>query len=77
MPMLVFMEEAYPWAAVVSSYGNALGCIVPTVGEIHPTLVRGGAVLDDGTTGCSTDILPAAKLILRRSSMREPASASG
>jgi hypothetical protein len=63
VPMLVLMEEAYHWAAMFSPYGNVDGGIVLTAGEIDPN-PAGGAMPDDGMTGCPTGILPAAKLIL-------------
>jgi hypothetical protein len=77
MPMLVLMEEAYPWAAVFSPYGNAHGGIVPAARETDLDPARGGTALDDGMTGCPTSILPIAKLILCRSSLRDSMSASG
>jgi hypothetical protein len=71
------MEETYPWAAVFSPYGNVHGGIVPAAREFNPDPARSGVALDDGMSGCPTDILPIAKLILRRSSLRDSMSASG
>jgi hypothetical protein len=77
MPMLVLMEESYPWTAVFSPYGSVHGGIVSTAGETDPDLDGSGAAPDDGTSGCPTGILPAAKLILHRSSLRDSLSAAG
>jgi hypothetical protein len=62
---------------VFSPYGNAHGGIVPSAREIDLASVGGGAALGDGMMGCPTGILLVAKLILRRSSMRDSVSASG
>jgi hypothetical protein len=74
--MLVLTEEAYLWAAVFSPYRNVHGGVDPAVGEtdLDPA---GGTTLDGGMTGCPADILPAAKLILCKSSMRDSMWASG
>jgi hypothetical protein len=74
--MLVLMEEAYPWAAVFSPYGNVHGGIVPTAGETNPD-PAGGAAPDDGMSGCPAGTLPASKLILHKSSMRDSVRAVG
>jgi hypothetical protein len=73
--MLVLMEEAYPWATVFSPYGNVHGGIVPAVEETNLDLT-GGSMLDGGMTGCPAGLLPIAKLILRRSSLRDSVSAA-
>jgi hypothetical protein len=75
--MLVLMEEAYPWAAVFSPYRNVHGGIVPVAGETDPDLARGGAALDGGMAGCPAGLLLAAKLILRRFSLRDSMLAAG
>jgi hypothetical protein len=77
MPMLVLMEEAYPWEAMLSTYGNVHDGIVPAAGETDPDPGGSGATLDDGMSGCPAGTLPAAKLILRRSSMRDSVSVAG
>jgi hypothetical protein len=70
MLMLALMEEAYPWAAVFSPYGNVLGGIVPAVGGSDPDPARCGAAPE-----CLADIVSVAKPILRMSSLRDFASA--
>jgi hypothetical protein len=77
MLMLVLMEEAYPWAAVFSPYGNAHGDIVPVVGGSDPDSAGYGAAPDSGASGCLAGIVFAAKLILRMSSLRDSASVAG
>jgi hypothetical protein len=75
--MLVLMKEAYPWAAMFIPYENVHGGFVPTTRETDPDPGGRGAALDNGMMGCPTVILFAAKLILRRSSMRDFASVDG
>jgi hypothetical protein len=58
MPMLVLMEEAYPWVAVFSPYGSVHGGIVPAAGEIDPDPAKSDAAPDDGML----DALPASCL---------------
>jgi hypothetical protein len=77
MPMLVLMEEAYPWIAVFSPYRNVHVGIVPIARETDPDPAGGGATLDGGMMGYLVGILPVAKPILRRSSPRDFVSASG
>jgi hypothetical protein len=71
--MLVLMEEANPWATVFSPYRNFHGGIVLATGETNPD-PAGGAMPDGGMMGCPAGILPTAKLILRRSSLRDSTS---
>jgi hypothetical protein len=75
MLMLALMEEAYPWAAVFSPYGNVLGGIVPAVGGSDPDPARCGAAPDSEASECLADIVSVAKPILRMSSLRDFASA--
>jgi hypothetical protein len=75
--MLVLIEEAYARGAVFSPYGNAHGGIVTGVGAVDHESDGGGAAPDGGVMGCPIGILPSAKLILHRSSVRKPMSASG
>jgi hypothetical protein len=75
--MLALKEEAYPWAAVFSPYGNVHGGLVPAVGGFDPDPAGYGASPDDGVSGCLAGILSAAKLILCMSSWRDSASAVG
>jgi hypothetical protein len=77
MPMLVLMEEAYSWAAVFSPYGSVHGGIVLAAEETDPDPGGIGAAPDDGMSGCPAGILPAPKLILRRSSLRDSVLAAG
>jgi hypothetical protein len=72
----MLIEEAYARAPVSSPYGNADEDMVPGTGAIDPELAGGGVVLDDGVMGHPIGILPSAKLILHRSSMRKSMSAS-
>jgi hypothetical protein len=51
--------------------------MVPGTGAIDPESAGGGAVPDGGVMGHPVGILPLAKLILHRSSMRKSVSASG
>jgi hypothetical protein len=74
--MLVLMEEAYARAAVSSPNGNAHRDNVPGVGAIDPELAGGGTALGGGVMGYPVGILPSAKLILHRSSVRKSMSAS-
>jgi hypothetical protein len=74
--MLVLMEEAYPWAAMFSPYGNVYSGIVPAARETDPD-PTGGIAPDGGMMGCPADILPIDKLILHRSSLRGSVSVAG
>jgi hypothetical protein len=73
----VLTEEAYAQALVSSLYGNADEDMVPGTGAIDPKSAGGGGVLDDEVMGHPVGILPSAKLILHRSSMRKSMSVSG
>jgi hypothetical protein len=75
--MLVLTEEAYAQTPVSSPYRNANEDMVPDTEAIDPESAGGGAVPDDGVMGHPVGILPSAKLILHRSSMRKSVSASG
>jgi hypothetical protein len=75
--MLVLTEEAYAQATGSSPYGNADEDMVPGARAIDPKLAGGGAVPGGGVMGHPVDILPSAKLILHRSSVRKSVSASG
>jgi hypothetical protein len=75
--MLVLIEEAYARAPVSSPYGNADEDMVPGTGAIDPKLTGGAAVPNGGVMGHLASILPSAKLILHRSSMRKSVSMSG
>jgi hypothetical protein len=61
---------------VFSPYGNVRGSIDPAVGDValDPTE---GATADGGMTGCPAGVLSVARLIPRRSSMRDAACGSG
>jgi hypothetical protein len=72
--MLVLTEEAYARATESSPYGNAGEGMVPGTGAIE--LAGGGAALNGGAMGHPIGILPLAKLILHRSSVRKSMSAS-
>jgi hypothetical protein len=73
--MLVLTEEAYAWATESSPNGNAGKGVVPGTGVVE--LAGGGAAPGDGAMALPVDILPSAKLILHRSSVRKSMSASG
>jgi hypothetical protein len=73
--MLVLTEEAYVRATGSSPYGNAGEGMVPGTEAIE--LASGGAVPGGEATGHPIGILPLAKLILHRSSVRKSVSASG
>jgi hypothetical protein len=75
--MLVLTEEAYARAPVSNPYGNADEDMVPGTGAIDPESAGGGAVPDSRVMGHPVGILPSAKLILHRSSMRKSISTSG
>jgi hypothetical protein len=49
--MLALKEEAYPWAAVLSPYGNVYGGLVPAVGGSDPNPAGRDTLLDDGVSG--------------------------
>jgi hypothetical protein len=73
--MLVLTEEAYVRATGSSPCGNADGGMVPGTRAIK--LASGGAVPGGGVTGHPVGILPSAKLILHRSSVRKSVWAFG
>jgi hypothetical protein len=73
---VVLTEEAYARAPVSSPYRNADEDMVPGTGAIDPESAGGGAVPGDGVMGHPIGILPSAKLILHRSSVRKSVSAS-
>jgi hypothetical protein len=73
--MLVLIEEAYGRATGSSPYRNAGGGMVPGTGAIE--MADGGAVSGGGVTGHPVGILPSAKLILHKPSVRKSMSASG
>jgi hypothetical protein len=75
--MLVLIEEAYTRVTVSSPYGNADGGMVPDTRAIDAELAGGGTVPGGGVMGHPIDILPSAKHILHRSSVRKSVSASG
>jgi hypothetical protein len=75
--MLVLMEEAYPWAAVFSPYGNVHGDIACAARETDPDPAGGGTASDGGMEGCPAGLLPIAKIILHRSSLRDYVLAAG
>jgi hypothetical protein len=61
----------------VQPYGNANRDMVPGIEAIDPESVGGGAVLGGEVMGHPVGILPSAKLILHRSSVRKSMSVSG
>jgi hypothetical protein len=73
--MLVLTEEAYARATESSPNGNADEGFVPGAGVVE--LASGGAAPSGGAKGLPFGILPSAKLILHRSSVRKSMSASG
>jgi hypothetical protein len=73
--MLVLTEEAYARATESSPSGNADEDIVPGTGVVE--LAGGSAAPVSGAMGLLVGILPSAKLILHRSSVRKSVSASG
>jgi hypothetical protein len=75
--MLVLTEEAYARAPVSSPYRNADEDMVPGTVAIDPESAGGGAVPDGKVMGHPVGILPSAKPILHRSSVRKSVSASG
>jgi hypothetical protein len=73
--MLVLTEEAYARAAESSPNGNADGGVVPCTGVVG--LGGGGATPGGGAAELPVGILPSAKLILHRPSVRKSELASG
>jgi hypothetical protein len=73
--MLVLTEEAYAQATESSPYGSVGEGMVPGTRVIE--LAGGDATPGGGATRHLIGILPLAKLILHRSSMRKSMSASG
>jgi hypothetical protein len=73
--MLVLTEEAYAQTAESSPYENAGEGMVSSTGAIE--LASGGAAPGGGATGHPIGILPSAKLILHKSSVRKSVSTSG
>jgi hypothetical protein len=73
--MLVLTEEAYARATGSSLYRNADRGMDPGTGAIE--LAGGGVVPGSGVMGHPVGILPSAKLILHRSSVRKSMSVSG
>jgi hypothetical protein len=73
--MLVLTEEAYAWATESSPNGNGDEGIVPHAGVVE--LGGGGIALGGRAVGLPVGILPSAKLILHRSSVRKSMLASG
>jgi hypothetical protein len=73
--MLVLIEEAYAWATESSPNRNADDGVVPRAGVVE---LGGGGVAPGGRAmGFPVGILPSAKLILHRSSVRKSVLASG
>jgi hypothetical protein len=73
--MLMLIEEAYVRTTESSPKGNAEEDVIPGTRVVE--LAGGGAALGGGATGLPIRILPSAKLILHRSSVRKSVSASG
>jgi hypothetical protein len=73
--MQVFIEEAYARATESSPNGNAGEGVVPGTGAIE--LAGGDAAPGGRAVGLPVGILPSAKLILHRSSVRKSVLASG
>jgi hypothetical protein len=73
--MLVLTEEAYAQATRSNPNGNANEGVVPRVGVVE--LGGGGVALGGRAMGLPVGILPSAKLILHRSSVRKSVSAFG
>jgi hypothetical protein len=73
--MLVLTEEAYAQVTKSSPNRNADEGIIPGARVVD--LSGGGAVPSGRATGLPIDILPLAKLILHRSSVRKVVLASG
>jgi hypothetical protein len=73
--MLVLTEEVYARATESNPNGNADGDVVPCAGVVGP---GGGGVIPSGrAVELPVGILPSAKLILHRPSVRESVLASG
>jgi hypothetical protein len=73
--MLVLTEEAYARATESSPNGNADEDVVPGAGVVE---LGGGAIAPGGRAmGLPVVILPSAKLILHRPSVRKSMLASG
>jgi hypothetical protein len=73
--MLLLTEEAYARATESSPNGNVDEDVVPGTGVVE--LAGGGAAPGGGATGLPVGILPLAKLIIHRSSVRKFVLASG
>jgi hypothetical protein len=73
--MLVLTEEAYARATESSPNGNADEGVVPGARVVE--LAGGGAAPGGRTVGLPVGILPSAKLILHRSSVRKSMLPSG
>jgi hypothetical protein len=73
--MLVLTEEAYARATESSPNGNADEGVVPHASVVE--LGGSGVAPGDRVTGFPVDILPSAKFILHRSSVRKSVLASG
>jgi hypothetical protein len=73
--MLVLTEEAYARATESSPNRNADEDVVPSTKVVE--LASGGAAPGGGVIGLPVGILPSAKLILHRSSVRKSMSTSG
>jgi hypothetical protein len=73
--MQVLTEEAYARATESSPNGNVGEGVVPGTEAIE--LAGGGAAPGGGAMGHPVGILPSAKLILHRSSVRKSMLASG
>jgi hypothetical protein len=72
--MLVLTEEAYARVTESSPNGNADEDVVPGTRVVE--LAGGGTAPGSGATGLPVSILPSAKLILHRSSVRKSVSVS-
>jgi hypothetical protein len=73
--MLVLTKEAYAWATESSPNRNANEGVVPGAGVVE--LAGGGVAPGGRTVGLPVGILPSAKLILHRSSVRKSVLTSG
>jgi hypothetical protein len=73
--MLVLTEEAYAQTTGSSPNGNADKGVVPRASVVE--LGGGGVALGGRAMGLPVGILPLAKLILHKSSVRKSVSASG
>jgi hypothetical protein len=73
--MLVLKEEVYARATESSPNGNADGDVVPCVGVVGSG--GGGVTPSGGAVEFPVGILPSAKLILHRPSVRKSVLVSG